>query len=190
MKMSENISELAKALAQAQKELKNPENTADNPFFKSKYAPLDAVLNLVRPVLAKHGLSIIQRPVSEEKQVGVETMLLHESGQYLMGEPYLLTPAKLDPQSAGGAITYARRYALSAMLGICGEDDSDGNREPPVISGLEPIACSECGKAVTGSTSKGGRPVSAEKVREISMKKYGRPICAGCMEAMKDAGHG
>lgn len=128
MKFSENIAELAKALADAQTEMRNPYNTANNPYFKSKYAPLPDILNVVRPVLAKYGLTLTQYPVTDEDGgVGVESMLLHKSGQYIQYDPYFLTPAKNDPQTAGGAITYARRYALNAVLGISGEEDDDGN---------------------------------------------------------------
>lgn len=128
MRFSENIAELAKALADAQTEMRNPYNTANNPYFKSKYAPLPDILNVVRPVLAKYGLTLTQYPVTnEDGGIGVESMLLHRSGQYIQYDPYFLTPAKNDPQTAGGAITYARRYALNAVLGISGEEDDDGN---------------------------------------------------------------
>ncbi len=128
MKFSDSITDLAKALADTQAELKNPYNTADNPYFKSKYAPLPDILNAVRPVLAKNGVSIIQRPATDESgNTGVETMLLHKTGQYIIFEPYFLKPSKIDPQTAGGAITYARRYALNAALGISGEEDDDAN---------------------------------------------------------------
>lgn len=127
MQLSNNITDLAKALALAQAELTNPYNTADNPFFKSKYAPLPDILNLVRPVLTKHGISVVQSPVGEGDKIGIETLLIHASGQYILCEPCYLKPVKSDPQTAGGAITYARRYALNAVLGISGEEDDDGN---------------------------------------------------------------
>ncbi len=128
MRFSENITELAKALANTQKSLKNPYNTADNSYFKSKYAPLPDVLNDIRPILSENGISIIQSPVTDGAgSTGVETMLLHTSGQYILTDPYFLKPVKNDPQTAGGAITYARRYALNAVLGISGEEDDDGN---------------------------------------------------------------
>ena len=155
MQFSENMTEISKALADAQAELKNPYNTADNPFYKSKYAPLPDVLNMIRPVLAKHGISVIQRPAAEGDSIGVETMLLHRSGQYILFEPYYLKPAKNDPQTAGGAITYARRYALNAVLGISGEEDDDSNsasgkNNNPAPTHQKPIICPKCGKKVTG----------------------------------------
>ncbi len=121
MKSSESTVKISAALVKAIGELSNPPNSATNPFFKSKYAPLPDILNHVRPVLAKHKLCVIQ-------DAGVTTRLVHESGEWLESDTLVLTPVKDDPQGVGSAITYARRYALSAMLGISSEDDDDANR--------------------------------------------------------------
>lgn len=127
MNKSESIKELASALSKFQGEIKNPANTANNPFFKSKYAPLNDVLNLVRPVLFKHGLSVVQAPSGDGENIIVTTTLLHNSGEYIEFQPLILKADKATAQGAGSAITYARRYALSAILGISSEDDDDGN---------------------------------------------------------------
>lgn len=127
MQKSESIAELAKALASFQSEVKNPPNTADNPFYKSKYAPLQDVLNVVRPLLSKHGLSILQIPSSDGETVSVTTLLMHSSGEWIQTDPLVLKTDKPTAQGAGSAITYARRYSLSAVLGISSEDDDDGN---------------------------------------------------------------
>ena len=127
MQKSESIAELAKALASFQAEVKNPPNTADNPFYKSKYAPLQDVLNVVRPLLSKHGLSILQIPSSDGETVSVTTLLMHSSGEWIQTDPLVLKTDKPTAQGAGSAITYARRYSLSAVLGISSEDDDDGN---------------------------------------------------------------
>jgi hypothetical protein len=128
MKQSEQLNELATALASFQAEVTNPQNTAKNPFLKNKYAPLNDVLNHVRPMLAKHGLSVSQL-VSGEDSIGVTTMLLHKSGQYL-ADNVTLKPDNGKglsvAQNAGVVITYLRRYGLTAILGIAGEDDTDG----------------------------------------------------------------
>jgi len=159
MKFSDNITEISKALAQAQADMKNPCNTANNLFYKSKYAPLSDVLNTTRPVLAKHGISIVQNPITDNKSVGVETLILHTSGQYILCEPYYVTPPKNDPQSIGGAITYVRRYALNAVLGINGEEDDDGNNSTATQPQIEPqdieeitesYMCPVCGEEVKG----------------------------------------
>lgn len=128
MNKSESIKNLAIALAKFQAEVKNPPNTANNPFFKSKYAPLSEVLNTTRPILSKHGLSVVQAPSGDGENIVVTTLLLHESGEWIESEPLILKADKPTAQGAGSAITYARRYALSAMLGISSEDDDDGNQ--------------------------------------------------------------
>lgn len=127
MNKSESITKLSIALAKFQGEVKNPGNTATNPFFKSKYAPLETVLNTVRPILSKHGLSVIQAPSTEESYIVITTILIHESGEFIEPEPLKLKMDKVTAQGAGSSITYARRYALSSILGIASEDDDDGN---------------------------------------------------------------
>ncbi|MFV1944305.1 ERF family protein [Pseudomonas luteola] len=125
MKMSDQIDALAKALAAAQAEIENASKASVNPHFKNRYADLAEILNTSRPVLSKHGLSIVQMPFFSEGKVGVETVLMHESGQWIANE--LLGPCvKQDPQGVGSAITYYRRYSLAAFAGIAQEDD-DGS---------------------------------------------------------------
>lgn len=122
---SENIKELATALSGAQGELTEAGKTSFNPGFKSKYADLAEVIQTIRPVAAKFGLSYVQGLSYQDGLVGVTTRLMHTSGQYL--ESHLDLPiAKKDPQGVGGGATYGRRYALAAMLGIA-QDDDDGN---------------------------------------------------------------
>ena len=116
----------AQALVAAIGELSNVPKTASNPYFKSKYAPLDAIVEATRPVLAKHGLAIQQQPLFMEGTAGVETTILHKSGHSTTTT--LLLPLKdQSPQGVGSAITYARRYALASVLGLATEDDDDGN---------------------------------------------------------------
>ncbi|WP_291568768.1 MULTISPECIES: ERF family protein [unclassified Clostridium] len=135
MKKSESIKELASALKDFQAEVKNPKNVANNPFFNSKYAPLDEVINTVKEPLSKHGLSYIQMPNSEDGAlVAITTMLLHESGEWIESEPLKLKSDKPTAQGSGSSITYARRYQLSAMLGIASEDEDDGNTTAHTIS--------------------------------------------------------
>ncbi len=99
--------------------------------YSYQYADLNDVLEAVRPVLNKHGLSISQSSVSEEGKIGVVTRIYHTSGHVETFGPLLL-PAGGDARSAGSAITYARRYGLCAALGIAPDDDDDGEaaREP------------------------------------------------------------
>lgn len=125
MQKSESIKELASALNKAQAEMSGAKKGANNPFFKSKYADLNAVVDAVRIPFSENGLSYSQFPIMEDNKVGVETILMHESGEW-MSSILTLPMTKQDPQAAGSAITYARRYALQAIAGIPAEDD-DGN---------------------------------------------------------------
>ncbi len=126
MKTSPEVSELFKAFSAFQKEVENPKATAENPFFHSKYATLQDTLNIVRPLLSKHGLAVLQGAGGEDGRVFVTTRITHSSGQWLEFDP-LSIPFEGNPQAAGSAITYLRRYSLWAALGIAGEEDDDGN---------------------------------------------------------------
>lgn len=117
--------ELFTALAVAQGEIENASKNSANPHFKSKYADLAEVLNTVRPVFAKHGLSLIQSPGYDGSMAHVTTVLAHKSGGYLTGTASCV-PAKADGQGIGSATTYLRRYSAAAVAGIAQEDD-DGN---------------------------------------------------------------
>lgn len=127
MKHSDELKNLAKALAKFQADIKDPARDKDNPYFKSKYVALDGLLDAVRPVLATNGLSFIQSPVSNGQDMGVTTLLMHDSGEWIESDPFMLHAVKNDPQAGGSAITYARRYSLSAVLGVAWDDDDDAN---------------------------------------------------------------
>ena len=99
--------------------------TEANSFFKSKYANLEEVIRVVKTAFEANGLSFVQFPISGEGTAGVETIILHESGEFISNE-FLLKCSKADPQGMGSAITYARRYGLQSACGIPSEDD-DGN---------------------------------------------------------------
>ena len=127
MRHSESQAEIGPALVNALALLNNPAKTATNPFFKSLYAPLPATLDGVRPVLAEHGLALMQSAESVDGRPAIVTRLVHTSGEWIESSPFALKPQKDDPQGFGGAITYARRYSLEAFLGISGDTDDDGH---------------------------------------------------------------
>lgn len=123
MNHSENINELAAALAKAQGEIGGALKSSDNPFFKSKYADLTSVMDACRAPLSKNGIAIIQIPGGDDQgNISIETMLVHSSGQWISGA-IGCKPGKADAQGAGSVITYLRRYALAAMTGVTPEDD-------------------------------------------------------------------
>ena len=125
MNTSETINEIAAALAKAQAGIQNPAKESENPHFKSRYADLSSGLNAVRPTLAANGIAIIQATGMEGDLMMLETRLVHVSGQWI-GSIYPVCRFPTKQQEAGSALTYARRYALFALVGIAGEDD-DGN---------------------------------------------------------------
>ncbi len=128
MEHSESLSELAGALAKAQAVMKPALKDSENPFFRSKYADLAAVAEACREALATNQLSVVQGTQKGESAdvIHLDTMLLHSSGQWVRST-LTMVPTKKDPQGVGSCITYARRYALSAICGIATEEDDDGN---------------------------------------------------------------
>lgn len=128
--MSNSIGNLAAALAAAQAEMKPAKETANNPAFRSKYADLTSCFEACNAVLPKHKLSISQVMVAApEGYVSVQTLLLHESGEWLSSVCTLKADGNRGvnaAQAAGSAITYARRYGLTAIVGLATDDD-DGN---------------------------------------------------------------
>lgn len=127
---SEQINELATALAKAQGELENANKNSLNPHYKNRYADLAEVLNTVRPVLARHGLSVVQTIAYQDGLVSVTTILMHSSGQYL-GDTASAPVPRLDPQGVGVATTYLRRYSLAAFTGVAQEDlDGEIQQKP------------------------------------------------------------
>ena len=150
MTKSESITHLAAALARAQAEMPVAVFDATNPFLKSRYASLGAVIEASRPILAKHKLSLVQFPVSESRRagegagstlaggthcpttdyIGVESILTHESGEFIAERIVIaLTEekGKSRVQAAGSTLTYLRRYSWASILGMYSDEDSDGS---------------------------------------------------------------
>lgn len=116
------------AFLKVQKELdtKTLRKGGTNPHFHNKYVPLDGLLKIVRPVLNKNDLVLIQSPIQIDGKPALKTSILDVEGHGLV-ETMLLLMAKEDSQGQGSAITYARRYSLMALLGLAGDEDDDGN---------------------------------------------------------------
>lgn len=127
MHQSENINDLAKALAAAQSSLSAAKKDAINPHFKSQYATLQSVWEAAKEVLAPNGLSVAQTfEATDGRLMNIRTTLLHTSGQWITGV-LSMAPQQATPQGIGSAITYGRRYALAAIMGIVADEDDDGN---------------------------------------------------------------
>jgi len=127
MERSEAINELSEALAKAQGEIHPAAMNKVNPHFKNRYADLSALWDVSRKPLSSNGLALVQLPgIIGDGKVSLTTILSHKSGQWI-AETLTLPMAKADAQGAGGALTYARRYMMSAFLGLVADEDDDGN---------------------------------------------------------------
>lgn len=194
MKKSESTIELAKALAKFQSEIKDPSKSGKANY--GKYVTLDELLESIRPVLSQNGLSFLQFPGGDGQLITITTVLLHSSGEWIESEPFTLKSQKVDPQGAGSAVTYGRRYSLSAILGVAWDTDDDGQAsshaivstterkaEPPTpINQTKPafpdentgpqfLMCQECTIEIS------------QKVHDYSVQKFGRALCMKCQKA-------
>ena len=127
------MKELAKALVTAQAAMSHAAKDAKNPHFKSAYSSLASVIDAVRPHLAANGLAFVQKLHNSDNSVGVETVLIHESGEELSCGILYIPVTKNDAQGLGSCVSYGKRYSLQAALGVASEDD-DGNaatKAPP-----------------------------------------------------------
>ena len=130
MTRSETLTHLATALARAQAEMPIAVFDAQNKFLNNKYASLGAVIEASRPILAKHRLSLVQFPISDVAGIGVESILAHESGEFVAERiviPLTEEKGKTKVQCAGSTLTYLRRYSWASILGMYSDEDSDGS---------------------------------------------------------------
>lgn len=185
---SDNIGEIAAAIAVAQTRIESADKDAANPHFKSKYATLASVDAAVRPHLSQEGVAIVQSTSFDTATscVVVTTLLAHKSGQWMRGDA-LIPIAKADAQGIGSATTYGRRYALAAMCGVAPSDDDDGeaavgraNNAPPVRQ-IAPVG--NAPKPAAQSAAGGISDVVRAKMREVC-EAYGHPDDVKRMDLM------
>ena len=122
MMQSDSIGALVGALADAQADFESVVKSSVNPHFKSKFAPLEVVIDATAPSLRKHGLAVVQTFGGDAQAPTLRTTLAHASGEWIAGEQPLL-PAQPGPQGLAAASTYARRYGWQAIIGVAAEDD-------------------------------------------------------------------
>ena len=148
---SESLAKLAPALVKAQKSMGAALKDSKNPFFKSKYADLNAIIDAAIPALNAEGIAVLQTPevvYGTDKMVPViQTVLLHESGEFIAGRSEIVAAKSNDPQAAGSATTYARRYGLQAMVTLKAEDDDDEQ-----AMGRKPIAAEKTSTSKASSS--------------------------------------
>lgn len=163
------MSELAKALVAAQSEFPAIERsrtvrvkTKTGGSYTFSYAPLDAILNTVRPALTKNGLAVTQLLGNIEGNPALRTVLLHEGGESLEEWCPLPSSSGMSAQEFGSLVTYFRRYALVALLGIAAEEDDDGNAASGNHVGAEPSRS----PAVAADEAAASAPSFDHEVRE------------------------
>lgn len=175
---SESIENLSKAMSEFQKNLKQPLKDANNPFFKSKYVPLENVVEAITEAAGPLGISFMQFASGDDSgNIEVGTIILHQSGEFIEFPSVRMKPEKQTPQAYGSAITYAKRYALSAVFGITSDKDDDGNeasgngrkKKGPQISTEKQSKCDYI-QQLAESTSE-----RFEKFKEMQSKVQGAP---------------
>lgn len=124
---SESVADLFPALITARGKFTQIQKTKTNPHLKNKYADMGDILSAIGPALSGCNLMVVQSVEKPENGISVTTRIIHGSGQWIEYGPTTLPVDKPSPQAAGSAITYARRYALSAALCLVADDDDDGN---------------------------------------------------------------
>lgn len=154
MQHSENIADLATALAKAQAVVEGAKKDSNNPHFKSKYADLASVWSACREALTDNGLSVIQSPgLCHDGKMEMTTMLMHSSGQWVR-DTLSIPLQKIDAQGYGSATTYARRYALAAVVGVSPDDD-DGN-------------AASAGRGASNDRAKAITPQQADQLQKLA----------------------
>lgn len=164
---TESLTKISPALLKAQKEMGDAKKGSSNPFFKSSYADLNAIREVAIPALNANGITVLQPTVVIEGKNYVNTLLLHESGEY-MGSLTEIRNVKGDAQSEGSGISYARRYGLQSFLNIGAVDDdaeSTMTREPakttPKVKTVLTSATNATGTVSTNGTSVVGNTAKA-----------------------------
>ena len=164
----ETIKNLAKALVKATAQIEGASKDSMNPHFRNKYADLASVTDAIKKPLNDNGLTYSQIIHRLEGGVGVETLIIHESGETISNGITFVPAPKNDPHGYGSALTYARRYSLSACFGVIQEDDdaNGASNKLPVQVPAKPITKPQPPKAVTKEV-KELQPFTEEKYQKL-----------------------
>jgi hypothetical protein len=139
METSQSITKISAAILKAQMGMGTAHKDAQNPYFKSKYADLNSIREACMPALNSNGISVLQPTVQIEGRNFVQTILLHESGEFISGLTEIVYNKPNDAQAQGSGITYARRYGLQSLMNVGAEDD-DGNKASTPTNGATTAA--------------------------------------------------
>ena len=172
MRTSESVIEISKALGKFQASVGNIPKTATNPHFKSKYAPLDAIVETINEHGPKHGLSHVQSVGSVDGAVSLCTRLMHTSGEWIESDTLVMPVEKATAQGSGSAVTYARRYQLPALYGLATDEDDDGHTATTNANAGDAIGDAPILKAIYGKGKALG--MSAETVNAACKRDFGK----------------
>lgn len=182
METSPTITKISAALLKAQSKMGAAKKDSSNPFFKSKYADLNSVREACIPLLNENGITAIQPMVNKDGKNFINTILLHESGEFLSGLTEIVYKDQGNAQAQGSGITYARRYGLQSFVNIGSEDD-DGNKasgqssktpatpQPTTTAGIKPPLTKDMpafGRAQTAISTGEKTLADIEKVYTVS----------------------
>jgi len=183
MRKSESITKLLGSLSKC--EFPSMPREGINPYYNSTYVKLDTIIEVTTPILRKQGLQIVQFPTTNERQVGLVSGLYHvESGEFMEDDVFIDIPVQTNKsgeemnsvQEVGKTITYLRRYAISAMLNLATEEDTDGNT-PAQQKGQRKQSKAPEKKAPAKGTAKKRKPAPKQKQEEpVAEAPAGRPF--------------
>jgi hypothetical protein len=164
----ETIKNLAKALVKATAQIEGASKDSTNPHFRNKYADLASVTDAIKKPLNDNGLTYSQIIHRLEGGVGVETLIIHESGETMSNGITFVPAPKNDPHGYGSALTYARRYSLSACFGVIQEDDdaNGASNKLPIQVPAKPVTKPQPPKTVTKEV-KELQPFTEEKYKKL-----------------------
>ena len=153
MNRSESISKFAAAFVKAQASMGNAVKGSANPFFKSKFADLNSIREACTPALNEQGIAILQPTTVIDGKLYIETVLMHESGEFISGLYEIVVAKQNDPQALGSAISYGRRYGLQAMVSVGAEDDDSESALGRKQTYTKPVATVQTQPKVTLETN-------------------------------------
>jgi len=184
---SDKIDLIATALAKAQGEYKPVYCNRENPYFKSSYADLDAILKAVRPALSKYALSFIQQPrTDKDGSIMLHSILMHSSGQWIESRVRVVPP-KNDAQSFGSTMTYQRRYAAVSILGVAISDDViDDDAERAMVASRDVMAKGTSLNRKYNPKEQSGKVITKEQLEELEYELGEYPdIAEQVMDGLK-----
>lgn len=172
-----NLKEMPIALSKLQFKVRNPQRTKK--AFNYFYADMDEVLDCIKEPCQDLGFSVVQMPFNDDEILGVETLLIHSSGEFIKGR-FGSKMTKHDPQSVGSQISYYRRYSILSMFNLSQEDDDGAVVSKPQPNNSEPVASDKQKKFLHTLIIEKNiilKPEHIEKLKQITVSK--------CSEAIK-----